>query len=108
MQAELDDLRRAQEEFEQEEEIPSDNQTTNHYTENHSLHHEGYHHHEDLRSPLLVTLQQVPWPQGYKLVELPKYNGSIDPTQFLMTYEVTIASAGGDDPIMACKCPVAN
>jgi hypothetical protein len=37
MQAELDDPRRAQKEFEQEEKIPSDNQTTNHYTENHSL-----------------------------------------------------------------------
>jgi chromosome segregation ATPase len=47
VQAELDDLRRAQEEFEQEEKILFDNQTNNHYTENHSLHHEGYHHHED-------------------------------------------------------------
>jgi hypothetical protein len=43
----------------------------------------------------------MPWPFGYKPTQLPKYNGSVDPTQFLMTYEATIASPGGDDPIMA-------
>jgi hypothetical protein len=38
----------------------------------------------------------------------------MDPTQFLIAYEATIASAGGDDPIMAqsfimaCEGPVAT
>jgi hypothetical protein len=104
MQAELDDLQRAQEEFEKEEKILSDNHTTNQYTGNHSLHHEGYHHHEDHfqrktyrpspppqafdpSSPLSVTLQEVPWPQGYMPIQLPKYNGSVDPTQWLCPAE---------------------
>jgi len=38
---------------------------------------------------------------GYKPTQLPRYNGSEDPTQFIMAYEATIASAGGDGPIMA-------
>jgi hypothetical protein len=81
--------------------------------EEHTNHH-PYHKAFDPSSPLSVTLQQVPWPQGYKPVQLPKYNGSVDPTQFLMIYEVTIASAGVDDPIMAksfimaCEGPVAT
>jgi hypothetical protein len=47
-------------------------------------------------------------------MQLPRYNGSEDPTQFIMAYEATIASAGGDGPIMAksfimaCEGPVAN
>ena len=68
----------------------------------------------DPTSLLSPQLQLTPWPFGYKLTQLPKYNGSVDPTQFLMTYEATIASAGGDDPIMAksfimaCEGPVAT
>jgi len=34
-------------------------------------------------------------------MQLSKYDGSVHPTQFIMTYEAPIASAGGDDPIMA-------
>ena len=40
-------------------------------------------------------------PLGYKPTQLPKYNAITDPTQFLMAYEATIASAGGDDSTMA-------
>ena len=64
--------------------------------------------------PLFVALQHTPWPLGYKLTQLPRYNGSVDPTQFIMAYEAIIASAGGDGPIMAksfimaCEDPVAN
>lgn len=67
----------------------------------------------DPNSPLSAALQHTPWPLGYK-PQLPRYNGSEDPTQFIMTYEATIASAGGDGPIMAksfimaCEGPVAN
>jgi len=68
----------------------------------------------DPNSPLSAALQHIPWPLGYKPTQLPRYNGSMDPTQFLMAYEATIASAGGDGPIMAksfimaCEGPVAN
>ena len=68
----------------------------------------------DPTSPLSLQLQLTPWPFGYKATQLPKYNGSMDPTQFLMTYEATIASAGGDDStmaksfVMACESSVAN
>src|SRR6185369_15313132 len=47
--------------------------------------------------PLSVALQRTSWPLGYKLTQLPKYNATTDPTQFLMAYKATIASAGGDD-----------
>ena len=65
-------------------------------------------------SPLSITLQCTSWPYGYKPIQLPKYEGLFDPAQFIMTYEATIASAGGDDPIMtksfimACEGPVAS
>ena len=68
----------------------------------------------DPNSPLSAALQHTPWPLGYKPTQLPRYNGSEDPTQFIMAYEATIASAGGDGPIiaksfiMACEGPLAN
>jgi hypothetical protein len=31
----------------------------------------------------------------------PKYNGSTDPAQYVMSYQVTVASSGGGDAIMA-------
>ena len=68
----------------------------------------------DPSSPLSAALQHTPWPLGYKPMQLPRYNGSEDPTQFIMAYEATIALAGGDGPIMAksfimaCEGPVAN
>ena len=54
----------------------------------------------DPTSPLSVALQRTSWPLGYKPTQLPKYNATTDPTQFLMAYEATIASAGGDDSTM--------
>ena len=68
----------------------------------------------DPNSPLSAALQHTPWPLGYKPTQLPRYNDSMDPTQFIMAYEATIALAGGDGPIMeksfimACEGPVAN
>src|SRR6185503_16375808 len=68
----------------------------------------------DPTSPLSVALQRTSWPLGYKPTQLPKYNATTDPTQFLMAYEATIASAGGDDStmaksfVMACEGSVAN
>jgi len=93
--------------------------------ENRVIHQTTFAHNEDRRpppvnlpfdptSPLSVALQRTSWPLGYKPTQLPKYNATTDPTQFLMAYEATIASAGGDDStmaksfIMACEGSVAN
>ena len=38
---------------------------------------------------------------GYKPIILPKFNGKTDPHQFIMSYEAAVASAGGDDAILA-------
>ena len=72
--------------------------------ENRIIHQTTFAHNEDRRpppvnlpydptSPLSVALQRTSWPPGYKPTQLPKYNATTDPTQFLMAYEATIASA---------------
>jgi hypothetical protein len=55
----------------------------------------------DDASPLVVELQAIPWPQSYKPPQLPMYDGHSDPKQFLMSYEATISSYGGNTSIMA-------
>jgi hypothetical protein len=45
--------------------------------------------------PLAVELQATPWPLSYKPPQLPMYDGHSDPKQFLMSYEATISSYGG-------------
>jgi len=55
----------------------------------------------DLRSPLSKGLQTSPWPTTYKPITLPKFNGKTDPHQFLMSFEAAIASAGGNETVMA-------
>jgi hypothetical protein len=68
----------------------------------------------DSESPLFIGLQTAPWPPKFKPVSLPKYNGFGNSRQFLMRYESTVNSAGGDDValvksfIIACKGPVLN
>jgi hypothetical protein len=68
----------------------------------------------DSESPLSIGLQMAPWPPKFKLVSLPKYNGFRNSRQFLMRYESTVNSAGGDDValaksfIIACEGPVLN
>jgi hypothetical protein len=65
-------------------------------------------------SPLSIGLQTAPWPPKFKPVSLPKYNGFGNSRQFLMRYESTVNSAGGDDValaksfIIACEGPVLN
>jgi hypothetical protein len=51
--------------------------------------------------PLSVELQATPWPPSYKPPHLPMYDGHSDPKQFLMSYEATISSYGGNTAIMA-------
>jgi hypothetical protein len=52
-------------------------------------------------SPLAAELQAIPWPPSYKPPQLPMYDGHLDPKQFLMSYEATISSYGGNAAVMA-------
>jgi hypothetical protein len=54
----------------------------------------------DDASPL-AELQATPWPPSYKPPQLPMYDGHSDPKQFLMSYEATISSYGGNTAVMA-------
>jgi hypothetical protein len=55
----------------------------------------------DDASPLAAELQATPWPPSYKPPQLPMYDGHSDPKQFLMSYEETISSYGGNTAVMA-------
>jgi hypothetical protein len=55
----------------------------------------------DDASPLAAELQATLWPPSYKLAQLPMYDGHSDPKQFLMSYEATISSYGGNTAVMA-------
>jgi hypothetical protein len=55
----------------------------------------------DDASPLAAELQAIPWPQSYKPPQLPMYDGHSDPKQFLMSYEATISSYGGNAAVIA-------
>jgi hypothetical protein len=52
----------------------------------------------------VTTLDRVAncnWPPKFKPVPLPKYNGFGNSRQFLMRYESTVNSTGGDDVVLA-------
>jgi hypothetical protein len=55
----------------------------------------------DERSPLATQLQASPWPTNFRVGTYPKYNGSTDLAQYIMSYQVVVASSGGDDATMA-------
>jgi hypothetical protein len=55
----------------------------------------------DDASPLAAELQATPWLPAYKPPQLPMYDGHLDPKQFLMSYEATISSYGGNTAVMA-------
>jgi hypothetical protein len=55
----------------------------------------------DDASSLSAELQATPWPPSYKPPQLPMYDGHSDPKQFLMSYEATISSYGGNTAVMA-------
>jgi hypothetical protein len=57
----------------------------------------------DDASPLVAELQAIPWPQSYKPPQLLMYDGHSDPKQFLMSYEATIFSYGGNAAVMAVR-----
>jgi hypothetical protein len=56
-----------------------------------------------LRDPPVSKRRQqaTPWPPSYKPPQLPMYDGHSDPKQFLMNYEATISSYGGNTAVMA-------
>jgi hypothetical protein len=54
----------------------------------------------DPKSPLTQILQTKSWPHEYKPQNLPWYDGSVDPCQFVISYEATVAAAGGDEYTM--------
>jgi hypothetical protein len=54
----------------------------------------------DERSPLAPHLQVTPWPANFRAGTYPKYNGSTDPAQYIMSYQVAVTSSGGDDATM--------
>jgi hypothetical protein len=55
----------------------------------------------DPKSPLSEGIQTSPWPVTYKPITLSKYNGKSDPHQFIMSFEAAVASAGGNDSVLA-------
>jgi hypothetical protein len=55
----------------------------------------------DDASPLAAELQATPWPPSYKPPQFPMYDGHSDLRQFLMSYEATISSYGGNTVVMA-------
>jgi hypothetical protein len=42
-----------------------------------------------------------PWPANFRAGTYPKYNYNTDPAQYIMSYQVAVASSGGDDTTMA-------
>jgi hypothetical protein len=54
----------------------------------------------DERSPLAPHLQVSPWPANFRAGTYPKYNNSTDPAHYIMSYQVVVASSGGDDATM--------
>jgi hypothetical protein len=55
----------------------------------------------DERSPLAPHLQVSPWPANFRAGTYPKYNDNTNPAPYIMSYQVTVASSGGDDATMA-------
>jgi hypothetical protein len=55
----------------------------------------------DERSPLAPHLQVSPWPANFRAGTYPKYNGSTDSAQYIMSYKVIVASSLGDNATMA-------
>jgi hypothetical protein len=53
------------------------------------------------RSSLAPQLQASPWPTNFRAGTYPKYNDNTDPAQYIMSYQVAVASSGGDDATMA-------
>jgi hypothetical protein len=55
----------------------------------------------DEPSPLAPQLQASPWPANFRAGTYPKYNGTTDAAQYIMSYQVVVALARADDTTMA-------
>jgi hypothetical protein len=51
----------------------------------------------DPKCPLADNLQLAPWPTQYRVAPPSKYYGESDLRKFLISYEATIVSFGGDE-----------
>ncbi|GJN20479.1 hypothetical protein PR202_gb07860 [Eleusine coracana subsp. coracana] len=54
----------------------------------------------------IPRLRIARWPKGFKPVPVEKYDGQINPREWLQLYSTTIRSAGGDSYVMANYLPV--
>jgi hypothetical protein len=52
----------------------------------------------DERSPLAPHLQVTPWPTNFRAGTYPKYNGSTDPAQYIMSYQVCWGPSASEGP----------
>lgn len=52
-------------------------------------------------SPLSVEFESAPWPHRFNTNTLPHYDREYDPNDFLMKFEVTVESNGGDATMKA-------
>nr|AAU10764.1 putative polyprotein [Oryza sativa Japonica Group] len=55
----------------------------------------------------VVTLRNVRWPPRFRPTITEKYDGSVNPAEFLQIYTTRIEAAGGDDRVMANFFPMA-
>jgi hypothetical protein len=63
----------------------------------------------DIKSPLSKGLQTSPWPPTYEPISLPKHNGWANrPSSVHNELEVAIASAGGNDTVLAKSFVIAE
>lgn len=61
--------------------------------------------HKETHPHQCLPTQSHPWPKSwppeYKPQNLPRYDGSVDPYQFIMSYKAIVAATGGDEYTMA-------
>ena len=51
-------------------------------------------------------LKDVDWPENFKPGVIEKYDGAIEPSQWLGVYQLAIRAAGGDNYVMANYFPM--
>jgi hypothetical protein len=54
----------------------------------------------------VASLRNVRWPPKFRTNLTEKYDGSINPSEFLQIYTTIIVAAGGDDRVMANYFPM--
>jgi hypothetical protein len=54
---------------------------------------------------LAPPLKEVVWPEKFKAGHINKYDGPINPDEFIQIYHTVIETAGGDDRVRANYLP---